>query len=327
VKFGRDTIASIVGSVRLSDTLRVRKGWNIIGALSEPVPVEAVRFIPPNLGRGQFFGFERGYLAASVLEPMRAYWVNVSDSGSIILAAVASSAAPKTAVSPAVTAEAASAGVIIVTDAAGGRQRLLLGKGKISAPSLYALPPPGPAGAFDARFGSGTMFETYAGGESPEEFVLRISSASYPVTVSWEMPPSSAERISIAGLATGGAVPMRGGGSMTLTNPAVNSLRIIVDGNSTLPETYSLLQSYPNPFNPTATIRYELPEPALVTITIYDVLGRRVEALVDGQSREAGRFEAVFNGAGRASGVYFYKITAQGQSTRFERVMKMLLLK
>ena len=67
--------------------------------------------------------------------------------------------------------------------------------------------------------------------------------------------------------------------------------------------------SYPNPFNPSATIEYSLPEQAFVTVDIYDLLGRRVERLV-GEDQLAGRYRVIWEARERASGLYYYKINA-----------------
>ncbi|MBC8423106.1 family 16 glycosylhydrolase [bacterium] len=72
---------------------------------------------------------------------------------------------------------------------------------------------------------------------------------------------------------------------------------------------------YPNPFNPTTTISYDLPEPKTVNLTIYDVAGERIQTLLAAESAEAGRHEVVWNGrdeTGRvvAAGVYFCRLEA-----------------
>jgi hypothetical protein len=77
------------------------------------------------------------------------------------------------------------------------------------------------------------------------------------------------------------------------------------------PAVFALHQNYPNPFNPVTHIRYELPERGRVSLRVYDLLGREVAVLVDGEA-EAGRHIAAFDGGGRASGVYFYRLTAGG---------------
>lgn len=76
-----------------------------------------------------------------------------------------------------------------------------------------------------------------------------------------------------------------------------------------IPAEYALEGSYPNPFNPTATIRFALPEPAHVQLGVYDVLGRRVATLADG-AWEAGRHAVRFDAATLPSGLYLYRLEA-----------------
>lgn len=97
--------------------------------------------------------------------------------------------------------------------------------------------------------------------------------------------------------------------------------------NGTLPDQFELGQNYPNPFNPTTTITYALPTRAHVTLAIYNLLGQLVKSVVD-ETEPAGQYSAVWDGKdgnGRlvASGVYFYKLTADTYSAS----RKMLLLK
>ena len=89
-----------------------------------------------------------------------------------------------------------------------------------------------------------------------------------------------------------------------------------------LPKAYMLLQNFPNPFNPSTTIKYALPENEKVTIEIYDMLGREVAELVNGEV-EAGYHEVKFDASNLASGIYFYRMSAGS----FIQVNKMLLLK
>ena len=75
------------------------------------------------------------------------------------------------------------------------------------------------------------------------------------------------------------------------------------------PTEFSLAQSYPNPFNPTTTIRYGIPAKAHVKLEVFTTLGQRVATLVD-ENEDAGYHDVKFNAAGLASGAYFYAITA-----------------
>ncbi len=77
--------------------------------------------------------------------------------------------------------------------------------------------------------------------------------------------------------------------------------------NASVPGSSSLAQNFPNPFNPTTTIAYEVPSPSRVKLAVYDILGREIAVLVDGDVR-AGKGLAKFDGSTRSSGVYIYRI-------------------
>lgn len=89
-----------------------------------------------------------------------------------------------------------------------------------------------------------------------------------------------------------------------------------------LPEKYGLGQNFPNPFNPTTNIKYQIAKSGFVTLKVYDVMGREVAALVN-KNLKAGAYEAAFNGENLSSGIYFYKITAEG----FTDTKRMMLIK
>ncbi|MCX6173124.1 MAG: T9SS type A sorting domain-containing protein, partial [Ignavibacteriales bacterium] len=102
-----------------------------------------------------------------------------------------------------------------------------------------------------------------------------------------------------------------------------------VKNNQVIPMTYSLYQNYPNPFNPSTVISYTLPEIARITLKIYDVLGREVKTLINGE-QPAGVYKLSWNGNNNlgskvASGIYIYRIEAG--SGKFIQTKKMILLK
>lgn len=74
-----------------------------------------------------------------------------------------------------------------------------------------------------------------------------------------------------------------------------------------LPPTFRLVQNYPNPFNPGTTIRYELPEAANVSLTIFNILGQVVATLVD-EKKEAGGYQVQWNASTAPSGIYFCRL-------------------
>ncbi len=85
--------------------------------------------------------------------------------------------------------------------------------------------------------------------------------------------------------------------------------------------SFELLQNYPNPFNPTTTISYELPTNSIVTLKVYDILGREVATLVDG-TQSPGEYSIKFDGSRFASGVYFYRLSA-GNYTSIKKAVLM----
>ena len=104
---------------------------------------------------------------------------------------------------------------------------------------------------------------------------------------------------------------------------------ISVDEPSSVPSSFRLEQNYPNPFNPATTIKYSLSPwervsegRVRVTIKVYDVLGREVTTLVN-ETKSPGRYNVVWNAAGVASGVYFYKLESNGRV----EMKRMILMK
>lgn len=96
----------------------------------------------------------------------------------------------------------------------------------------------------------------------------------------------------------------------------------IDDEKEIVPNKFELLQNYPNPFNPSTTIKFNLTKSSYVTINVYDILGRKVESLVNNQL-PAGYHHVVWNAGNVSSGMYFYRIEAGD----FSATKKMLMLK
>jgi hypothetical protein len=83
-----------------------------------------------------------------------------------------------------------------------------------------------------------------------------------------------------------------------------------------------LSQNFPNPCNPSTSIRYDVPEQGHITLKVYNAMGQEVRTVIDGVVA-AGEFEAVLSMDGLPSGMYFYRFSGSG----FENVRKMLFLK
>ena len=100
-----------------------------------------------------------------------------------------------------------------------------------------------------------------------------------------------------------------------------------------LPESYSLSQNHPNPFNPVTTIKYEIPEPSAVSFVVYDLLGHEIIRWEKGYE-QAGFKQFTWNGKNKygqivPAGMYFYKLMATSLESKkvFSENRKMVLLK
>ncbi len=103
----------------------------------------------------------------------------------------------------------------------------------------------------------------------------------------------------------------------------LNTLAVTVD----VPTQYALYQNFPNPFNPSTTIRFDLKEVSTVTMEIYNTLGQKVISRNFGLM-SAGSYNKNVNFSGLASGVYLYRITAAGSDgQRFTALKKLMLMK
>jgi len=89
-----------------------------------------------------------------------------------------------------------------------------------------------------------------------------------------------------------------------------------------IPSLFSLSQNYPNPFNPNTKIKFDLPKNVNVKLTLYDMLGREIETLVNEQLN-AGSYEVNWDGTKYTSGVYYYRLNAG----EFVETKKMILMK
>ena len=86
--------------------------------------------------------------------------------------------------------------------------------------------------------------------------------------------------------------------------------------------TENTLDNYPNPFNPTTIIQYQIIEGGFVSVRVFDNLGREVTVLVN-KEQPSGRYSVTFDASKLSSGVYFYTINAKD----FNKVKKMILLR
>jgi len=140
------------------------------------------------------------------------------------------------------------------------------------------------------------------------------SSKNGTITLSWDKSQLT-RKVILVDNGSGKSIDMSSVDTYAFTYSSPNVFTIngtttnVLNDNGLLPTVYALLQNYPNPFNPATKIGYQLPKNSLVTLKVYDIIGREVSTLVNEQEI-AGHYEATFDGSKLASGVYFYRIQA-----------------
>tara|TARA_R110000868_G_scaffold259361_5_gene517344 strand:- start:112187 stop:115411 length:3225 start_codon:yes stop_codon:yes gene_type:complete len=95
------------------------------------------------------------------------------------------------------------------------------------------------------------------------------------------------------------------------------------DSETGVPDKFALEQNYPNPFNPSTSVNFSLPQTSKVTLTVYDMLGRRVATLLNNEQLNAANHSVKFDASALASGMYIYRIEAGS----FVSTRKMMLIK
>jgi hypothetical protein len=120
-----------------------------------------------------------------------------------------------------------------------------------------------------------------------------------------------------------------GYGKLRIAN-AITPLLTSAEAYAVQPTGWRLEQNFPNPFNPTTVVRYQVPVVSDVKLAVYDVLGREVSVLVN-ERKASGSYTVTFNASGLATGIYFYRLQARqldgGQAGSLVETKRLLLLR
>ncbi len=139
----------------------------------------------------------------------------------------------------------------------------------------------------------------------PAQFVVQIY---YPETVTWKGSVLF-DSLEFLGIKRNGQLPPK---------PLVG----VENNDNAVVKEFKLYNNYPNPFNPSTNIKYDLPKETFVVLKVYDILGRELATLVN-EKQNSGRYNIRFDASNLASGIYVYRIIAGD----FVQVHKMILLK
>ena len=300
---------TIAGSAISSITISLSQGWNLISGISETTDVSAISDPGGIIVPGTVYGFDGIYASSSQLDPGQGYWINANADGDIT---ISGGAAARTIA--AFTDCSKEANILSFNGS-----ELYFG---VSIPEeemlSYQLPPKPPAGAFDVRFAEDMKVTESAG-------AIEIMNNTDMLTISYTINIDAGEHLRWVLTSDEGKEYELNG-----------SAEIVVDGNvnhftlnkvSSIPTEFALSQNFPNPFNPTTSISYSLPENSDISISVYNLTGQKIIELVDDHVN-AGMYTVTWNGTNHvgvsvSSGVYIYML----QSDSFTAVKKMILIK
>ena len=334
LKFDGDQHVPIAGVRRTTDTVIVSDKWNMVGSIGNPLPTSAIISDPTGIVTSPYFGYDNGYFASDTILPGEAYWVKTNGGGKLIFS---SSLAMSTGTLSA-TDELAEMNVISVEEVSTlpnvkhRPKKLYFGRGigKSQSGHFYEMPPSPPKGGVDVRFSSNSFVEMIGQTiDEPQEIPLLIQSSGKSLKLSWEMKEQSEVKYLLVERSEGKVSSqhrLRGSGSLVINpNEMINYILRVEQ----IPHEFALYQNYPNPFNPTTTIRFDLPEPAVVTLKVFNILGQEVSVPLNNQGMEEGQHSVMVEVKDMASGGYFYRMVAEGigKGKVFQNVMKMIVVR
>ncbi|MGA9115772.1 MAG: hypothetical protein WB626_03260 [Bacteroidota bacterium] len=318
-RFPAATTQPVEGAPMPTASISLAQGWNLVGSVDHPVPAPAGGILA-----GPFYAYTiSGYAPVFALQPGMGYWVKASSAGSILLGGGAPGGSPPRAWG--------DFHRLILRDSRGRTRVLRFGPNSPEAPEL---PPPAPAGAFDARFGSSIAVDSSRGGRGGFSLGVSVSGAVPPLEVSFLPAPGRGARCILEereGSRVRASHLLGEGTPVTVERTA--GLVLCVEGEEHIPAAFALGRNYPNPFNASTRIEYQMPVPGRATIAVYDLRGALVRLLL-GEERPAGRGTIEWDGRTGAdgpagSGVYFVRMEASplNGGEGFRAVRKILLLK
>ncbi|MFI5252829.1 MAG: T9SS type A sorting domain-containing protein [Bacteroidota bacterium] len=317
LKFPARQNFNFTGDTVLTDTIPLVQGWNMIGSITNQVPIGAIIQQPSGIIATGYFGYSNGYLTTDTLYPKKGYWVKAKFSGSIIL----SSTAIQNQQSMVAAIDYSNYNSITITDNLGKNQTIyftdqLIGMDK----SRFELPPVPPEACFDVRFASQRNVEFIDLNHS--NYPIEIHGVTMPVTLTWQMRQTD-RNYSLLNDGINFST-LNGSGSATLSGTKVLNLALHNDriATATTPTSFVLYQNYPNPFNPSTRIAFDVKEENHIRIAIYNIAGQKVSTLID-ETKRAGSYTVGFDATNLPSGIYFCKL----EGANFSLMKKMLLIR
>ncbi|MDZ4701213.1 MAG: choice-of-anchor D domain-containing protein [Rhodothermales bacterium] len=305
-------------------------GWQLISGPGCIVPFSAVDDPSGILVEGTLFAYGSAYEPAATLLPGFGYWVLADGEGTVTITCGASGKTAGAGQVPDVT----TFGIITVQDMLGASQELFFGDSLETAEDInfFAMPPVAPGGSFDVRFTSDHRLAEGA------EAVIQLQSTNFPMELTLTQLPadflgSLIVEEQVAGQVTASHV-LTADGTLSITDANVNKLRIVLRATATadesfetLPGQFALRGNYPNPFNPTTTLLFDMPASGTVTVQVFDMLGRQVLDIPAAAFGPGAAQQVQIDAHDMASGLYIYQIKADMAQSTVVQTGRMTLLK
>ena len=309
LRFDSSETVTVTGIPIFELSLYLSAGWNLVSGPSENFNIYTAIDTGNIIVSNTLYGYDETYYISDVLIPGKGYWLRASGDGQIIL-----------------NSEMETSRISNIPCRLNGKANTLTVNGvelyfgielsdndKLS----YSLPPKPPVGAFDVRFKDDTRV-------TMEEAEIEVMSPSETLTIAYNVVIDAGEHMNwVLTSESGKDYILEDSGEITIPSDET----FVLNRVPVIPVTFTLHQNYPNPFNPITILRYDLPSDGLVTLSIYDMLGRQITQLVN-TTQQAGfksvQWDATDSmGKPVSAGVYLYQI----QAGEFAQTKKMVLLK
>lgn len=331
-KFSSDENYGVSGLPLVNLTLELDEGWNLISGVGASVNVDQIKDSDNILIDGTLRSFDGAYQEESAMQPAGGYWIRASESGSVTLSLTEDEAEQTQAKDskPKMSEVKDELSKVMISSSADYESTLYFGDElpeHVDSRS-FSMPPVAPGKTFDVRYAGNGM--NYVEGN---DFTVDIEKQEQvnDVTVELDLnnnPKNGSFKVQEKkGTEVIAEYMLENETAVTLKNSDVTSVTFS-SGNEDIaqqdmPEKFEMSPSYPNPFNPSTTIKYQIPEQVDVNVDVYNMAGKKVRTLVAGEQQEAGTHTIRFNASDLSSGIYFVQMRAGS----FEHVQKITLIK
>jgi|GEM_PF-1807694 len=324
LRFTKEGGASLQGEYINDVEIDLAQGWNIISGPSEKSSVSAIKDPNNIIIPGTVYGFEGTYIRASEIKPGQGYWIRASKEGSINITGGEIVENPVGKVIAGETQDLDDFNRLVFTQN-DGKDHILYFGGQLEndiSIDQYSLPPISPGTVFDVRFAD----HRYLSNSDKVDILLQSVDSDLKVEFipSFHKNDGAYVLYELKDVEVVGETILNGKMEFSLSAADVDIIQILPYTKvfDDIPEKFILSQNYPNPFNPSTNIKYALPSDVHVKLEVFNILGQRVDVLVD-EYQEAGYYNVTFESRDLPSGTYLYRI----QAGQFVDIKRFLLLK